>query len=215
MAGTTLTASWEPPLPAQSSGVISSYTLLCFSGETLDLRLNPISTIQLYDLSPNTQYMCRIAAWTAVGQGPFSSAITVTTEGMHIMIPLRQSEMSIFFIFLGSDINFTVLRWIPMGANYDSSQQQFLPATDDGFEGPIAISIGFPFGSSVQEQVFVSTLDIPEKQLLKCMYDDLVCRLGQMDSFLLRLGTTVSLTSPSLEMLLSNHATLWPLSGMT
>lgn len=42
-----------------------------------------------------------------------------------------------------------------MGVNYGSSQM-FLPATDDGFEGPIDIT-DFPFGSSTQTQVFVST----------------------------------------------------------
>ena len=48
-----------------------------------------------------------------------------------------------------------ILRWIPMGTLLGGNQA-FLPATDDGFVGPIVVSAGFPFGSSVQTQVFVS-----------------------------------------------------------
>ena len=36
------------------------------------------------------------------------------------------------------------------------AEQIFLPATDDGVLGPIDISVGFPFGSSNQTQVYVS-----------------------------------------------------------
>ena len=80
---TSLTASWEPPLPEERNGVISSYTLNCSGGsEILELRLNPISTITLYDLGPNTQYMCEVAAWTSAGMGPFTDLISITTEGI-------------------------------------------------------------------------------------------------------------------------------------
>jgi hypothetical protein len=134
---TSLTASWEPPLPEERNGVISSYTLNCSGGsEILELRLNPISTITLYDLGPNTQYMCEVAAWTSAGMGPFTDLISITTEE--------------------SESDRIVFRWIPLGATYLTSQQ-FLPATDDGFEGPIDIPTGFPFGSSIQTQVFVGT----------------------------------------------------------
>lgn len=44
-----------------------------------------------------------------------------------------------------------------MGAIYGTNQV-FLPPTDDGFVGPIDIVPGFPFGSSIQTQVFVSAL---------------------------------------------------------
>lgn len=40
----------------------------------------------------------------------------------------------------------------------NGTNQVFLPPTDDGFVGPIDIPVGFPFGSSIQTQVFVSTL---------------------------------------------------------
>ena len=81
---TSLTASWEPPLPDERNGVISSYTLNCTGGsEILELRLNPISTITLYDLRPNTQYMCEVAASTSAGIGPFTNQISITTEGIY------------------------------------------------------------------------------------------------------------------------------------
>lgn len=87
-----------------------------------------------------------------------------------------------------------------MGVNYGSSQM-FLPATDDGFEGPIEIT-DFPFGSSTQTQVFVSTTWAHEMEYPNFSFVCFVGRLGQMDSFLLGLGTTVSLIRPSPETLL-------------
>lgn len=42
-----------------------------------------------------------------------------------------------------------------MGVTFGTTQE-FLPAIDDFIQGPIEISPGFPFGSSVQTQVFVS-----------------------------------------------------------
>ena len=43
--------------------------------------------------------------------------------------------------------------------------EEFLPAVDDFIEGPIDITPGFPFGSSIQTQVFVS---------LFCVHTDMI-----------------------------------------
>jgi len=42
-----------------------------------------------------------------------------------------------------------------MDAIYDVNEI-FVAVTDDGITGPISISPGFPFGSSVQTQFYVS-----------------------------------------------------------
>ena len=42
-----------------------------------------------------------------------------------------------------------------MGIIFESNQV-FLPALDDGVSEAIAIPTGFPFGSSIQNEVFVS-----------------------------------------------------------
>lgn len=42
-----------------------------------------------------------------------------------------------------------------MGALFGNTEE-FLPASDDGFEGPIEIATGFSFGTTIQTQVFVS-----------------------------------------------------------
>ena len=84
MNGTTLSASWEPPLPEDRNGVIISYTLSCVTGDTdedLSLDLNPVFAIILYDLSPQTQYNCQISAATSVGSGPATDSISATTSG--------------------------------------------------------------------------------------------------------------------------------------
>lgn len=61
-----------------------------------------------------------------------------------------------------------------MGAIYGTTEE-FLPPTDDGFEGPIEIPPGFPFGSSVQTQVFVS---FPVSQVLESVDNIMMCFVG-------------------------------------
>ena len=80
----SITLSWEPPPPENRNGIINSYTLSCDveAGTNIELILNPVSQMSLYDLSPNTEYTCRVAASTAVGIGPYTVDISVTTEGM-------------------------------------------------------------------------------------------------------------------------------------
>lgn len=98
-----------------------------------------------------------------------------------------------------------------MGAIYGTSQV-FLPATDDGFVGPIDIAPGFPFGSSIQTQAFVSGLICH----LCCnfMFYNLLFRLEQMDSSRLELDTTAFQIRLFLGMPLFSLDTWWLLSGM-
>lgn len=80
---TSLTCAWSPPDTLQN-GVIVSYTLTCTSnGETVvDLTLNPIVFEMTIDLfTPSTTYVCSVAASTATGIGPYTTPISVTTEG--------------------------------------------------------------------------------------------------------------------------------------
>lgn len=98
-----------------------------------------------------------------------------------------------------------------MGVIYGTNQV-FLPATDDGFVGPIDIPLGFPFGSSVQTQVFVSALVC--HSCCNFTLFDLLSRLEQMDSSHLVLDTTAFQIRFSLEMQLFSLGTWWLLSGM-
>lgn len=79
--GNSLVVSWQPPPSEQRNGIIVFYRLQCSSLE--ELILNPILQFSLYDLNPNTQYFCRIAASTAVGIGPYTDYLTATTEGIY------------------------------------------------------------------------------------------------------------------------------------
>ena len=78
--GNSLVLSWQPPPSELRNGIIVSYTLSCNLLD--DLNLNPILQFNLYDLNPNTEYFCQIAASTAVGIGPFTAFLTATTEGI-------------------------------------------------------------------------------------------------------------------------------------
>ena len=154
VSGTTLTVSWEPPPPEQRNGVIISYTLRCSDTvESFELVLNPISSIELYGLNPNIDYMCEIAASTAAGIGPFVITSN-TTEGTRKFNSNIKHFTIYFAILLESETDLNILQWIPMGAVF-GVDQQFLPSSDDGFVGPI--DTVFPFGSSVQNEIFVST----------------------------------------------------------
>lgn len=161
---TTLFVSWEPPLPEDRNGVIISYTLSCLADgddevEDLSLDLNPVLEIDLYNLAPQTDYYCGITASTSVGNGPASDSIPVTTSGIYAyLLHLLFCMCDIITVtdyFTESVDALTILRWIQVGTLLGVNQT-LLPATDDGFVGPIDIGTGFPFGSSVQTQVFVS-----------------------------------------------------------
>ena len=79
---TSLAASWDLPTEDDSNGVIVSFNFVCTdSGSVvIDMDLNPTVlriTVDLY--KPATTYMCTVAASTAVGIGPSTDALSVTT----------------------------------------------------------------------------------------------------------------------------------------
>ena len=81
---TSLTCSWDFPTEDDSNGVIVSFDLVCMvDGATvIDMTLDPTVlsiTVDLYELS--TTYSCTVAASTAIGMGPPTTAISVTTDG--------------------------------------------------------------------------------------------------------------------------------------
>ena len=63
-------------------------------------------------------------------------------------------------------------------------EETIFPASDEGINGPIPLDIGFPFGSSVQTQTYVSLV---HKHVLAIIYQlkiyPLYCRWQQMESF--------------------------------
>ena len=72
------------------NGVIISYVVNVTAVETgMDFELTSSGTTLVADgLRPFTTYICRIAARTTVGVGPFSIAITAVTsqDGMLVMM---------------------------------------------------------------------------------------------------------------------------------
>ena len=78
---TTITVSWMPPL--MPNGLITRYDLEYKElNDTLFTRRFPAATRRSYtitDLTPNTEYVIRIAAVTVVGRGPFTTNMTNIT----------------------------------------------------------------------------------------------------------------------------------------
>ena len=78
------------------------------------------------------------------------------------------------------------------------TEETLFPEADDSVEGPFSIPPGFPFGSSLQTDVFVSytnLLALPHSMGL------IFHRWAQMEFFHLVLAMDLSLTDHSLEML--------------
>lgn len=76
-SGTSVTFTWGPPLVDQ---VIVSYFLSCNSG-TIEVEIQAINSLTLYDLSPETTFTCTLAGASSGGYGPASPSINVTTGG--------------------------------------------------------------------------------------------------------------------------------------
>ena len=76
--------SWEAPPPQGQNGIIVSYTI-----RVTEVPTNTTTTYQrdgsrteilINSLHPFYEHRCRVAAETAVGLGPFSAPVTVTTH---------------------------------------------------------------------------------------------------------------------------------------
>ena len=82
-----------------------------------------------------------------------------------------------------------------MGVTY-GVEEQVLPETDDGTEGPIAIDPGLPFGNFTQYTFYVSLICL---FFIKKHFQN-VSRSVQMDFYRLEAPTTAFQTSNSLEL---------------
>ena len=77
----SLTLAWMAPPLERQNGLITGYSVNVTNTDTgvsvlLSSTRNSITVTQL---SPYTSYLCSVAAQTIVGQGPYTSPITVTT----------------------------------------------------------------------------------------------------------------------------------------
>ena len=71
----------DVPLPQDVNGIVTDYTITVMSSvsnSTFQTGSN-VTTYTLTSLRPYVIYTCIVAAHTSIGQGPFSTSITVTT----------------------------------------------------------------------------------------------------------------------------------------
>ena len=73
--------NWQPPSLLDQNGVITGYVINLTSLNTgISQQLTSTAlTLQISNLTPFTNYVCIIAASTAIGMGPFSTVITIQT----------------------------------------------------------------------------------------------------------------------------------------
>ena len=75
--------SWSPPVSDKQNGVIIKYVINVTEDDSGDQFQESTSATSLTvddNLRPYYTYTCVIAAETSVGRGPFSSAISFTTD---------------------------------------------------------------------------------------------------------------------------------------
>ena len=73
--------SWEPPLVHLQNGIIVIYYINVTVAETeqmLEFSSN-MTSLSVATLMPHRTYLCKIAAATSIGVGPYSSLITLYT----------------------------------------------------------------------------------------------------------------------------------------
>lgn len=75
----SINLTWNSPLTDQQNGVIVGYHVIQTEVSTGDIDQFTTNTTNLYieNLSPFTTYTWAIAASTTVGQGPFSTTISL------------------------------------------------------------------------------------------------------------------------------------------
>ena len=90
---TSFALSWDPPAYEDQNGVIILYAINILVQETEDsFDLESLTTeLTVSNLDPYRTYICKVAAATYVGEGPFSSVIYVYT---------LETGISLFF-FIG------------------------------------------------------------------------------------------------------------------
>ncbi len=77
----SLILDWTTPLPQDVNGIVTDYTVSVYSSignSSFQIGSND-TTYTLTSLRPYITYTCIVAAHTSIGQGPFSTNITVTT----------------------------------------------------------------------------------------------------------------------------------------
>ena len=78
----SLTLAWMAPPLERQNGLITGYSINVTNSDTgVSMLLSSTgNSITVGQLSPYTSYLCSVAAQTIVGQGPYTSPITVTTD---------------------------------------------------------------------------------------------------------------------------------------
>ena len=81
MSALSIEITWQVPLLPDQNGVITGYVINVTSLDTgvTQQFTSVTTTLQVPGLTPFTNYVCIVAARTAVGVGPFSTVITVQT----------------------------------------------------------------------------------------------------------------------------------------
>ena len=99
MSSNNFTLIWDLPVPSERNGIIIGYTIsvTSLSSPLEEPRLfSTAAEFLIVDfLNPHTEYVCMIAADTAIGTGPFSTELNVWTEQDGMPVNLKYALIHI------------------------------------------------------------------------------------------------------------------------
>ncbi len=115
LSALSIQISWQAPLLPDRNGMITGYVINVTSLDTgISQQLTSVNTtIQVPNLAPYTNYVCIVAANTAIGVGPFSTVINVQTleAGKAIRIQWLLLYYSYLYMFHSSRHSSFQLYW--------------------------------------------------------------------------------------------------------
>ena len=81
MSSRSANFSWEPPLVHLQNGIIVNYVVNVTVTETEQMLKfsSNMTSLSVATLMPHRTYLCKLAAATSVGVGPYSSPLTLYT----------------------------------------------------------------------------------------------------------------------------------------
>ena len=136
--------------------MILYYTVACsVAGITeFSTKLKPVLEITLDQLMPSTDYSCSVFASSSGGDGPPTNDIIASAESKRESVCVFVPHLYTDIFPQGITINEVYLPFIPMDTLY-GVDEIFLEEANDGISDAISIPIGFPFGETIQNQLYV------------------------------------------------------------
>lgn len=82
-SATSFLLEWKPPEDVHQNGIILGYTViveLASNGTRIEIVNTSLTMLDVNNLMPLTVYVCKLAAYTSAGSGPFAKSPNIRTD---------------------------------------------------------------------------------------------------------------------------------------